>query len=94
MTTLAIDLTHDFLFTALETATSGHIHKDVLAKLEAPLIAHMLEKCEHNQVHAADMLGINRNTLRKKMKEYGIPSQPRYNWKPALEVPMMGVVIP
>jgi two-component system nitrogen regulation response regulator GlnG len=44
----------------------------VLVQVERPLIRFVLEKTKGNQVRAADILGINRNTLRKKIHELGI----------------------
>jgi two-component system, NtrC family, nitrogen regulation response regulator GlnG len=44
----------------------------VLEQVERPLIRYVLEKTRGNQVRAADVLGINRNTLRKKISELGI----------------------
>jgi two-component system nitrogen regulation response regulator GlnG len=44
----------------------------VLAAIERPLIALVLERVGGNQVKAADVLGINRNTLRKKITDLGI----------------------
>ena len=41
----------------------------VLARVERPLIELVLERTGGNQVKAADMLGINRNTLRKKITD-------------------------
>ena len=43
-----------------------------LSQVEPPLIRVVLTKCRNNKSKAADMLGINRNTLRKKMSMYGI----------------------
>jgi arginase family enzyme len=45
----------------------------VLDRVEAPLIAMALNACGGNQIKAADLLGLNRNTLRKKIRELGIP---------------------
>ena len=44
----------------------------VMDCVEKPLIEMVLEHVGGNQTHAADMLGINRNTLRKKMLQHGI----------------------
>lgn len=49
------------------------LHKKLTAKFEAPLIREMLKRNAGNQVQTAKALGINRNTLRKRMKEYRIP---------------------
>ena len=40
--------------------------------VEEALIAQALEKCAYNQVHAARILGISRNTLRHRMKKYNL----------------------
>ncbi len=50
----------------------GDIYSLVLQRVEKPLISLVLKKTEGNQVRAAHLLGINRNTLRKKIKELGI----------------------
>jgi Fis family transcriptional regulator len=44
----------------------------VMAEVEAPLLAVVLEYTKDNQSRAAELLGLNRGTLRKKMKEYGL----------------------
>jgi len=50
----------------------GDIYDMVIQRVEKPLITLVLRKTEGNQVRAAGLLGINRNTLRKKIKELGI----------------------
>lgn len=47
------------------------LHDLIMAKVEKPLIGQILRRTGGNQVHASKILGINRNTLRKKMKIYG-----------------------
>jgi DNA-binding protein Fis len=42
-------------------------------EFEKPLITLTLKETQHNQVRAAELLGMNRNTLRKKIKEFKIP---------------------
>jgi Fis family transcriptional regulator, factor for inversion stimulation protein len=44
----------------------------VINCVEKPLLEMVLEHAGGNQTHAAEMLGINRNTLRKKMQQHGI----------------------
>lgn len=44
----------------------------ILAQVEKPLLLQVLRHVGGNQVQAAKMLGINRNTLRKKTKQYGL----------------------
>jgi len=43
-----------------------------LSQVEPPLIRVVLRKCRNNKSQAAEILGMNRNTLRKKMNLYGI----------------------
>ncbi len=45
----------------------------VMAEVERPLITLALEATGHNQLKAAALLGINRNTLRRKLDDLGIP---------------------
>lgn len=44
----------------------------IMSKVEKPLIGQILKRTGGNQVHASKILGINRNTLRKKMKIHGL----------------------
>ena len=48
------------------------LHDRILRDVEAPLLRAALAATNGNQVKAADLLGLNRNTLRKKMRELGI----------------------
>lgn len=57
----------------------GRLYEAVLEKIEKPLIRHILERTEGNQIKAARILGINRNTIRNKIKKLGInPVEYRY----------------
>lgn len=53
----------------------GTIHEAVIGKVEKALIGLVLEEERGNQVRAAKRLGINRNTLRKKMKDLQITTR-------------------
>jgi Fis family transcriptional regulator len=44
----------------------------VLAEVEAPLLEAVMHKARSNQSTAARMLGLNRGTLRKKLKQYNL----------------------
>jgi two-component system nitrogen regulation response regulator GlnG len=44
----------------------------VIAEIERPLFAHALSKTGGNQLRAARLLGINRNTLRKRLTDLAI----------------------
>ena len=48
------------------------LYKRVLQEVERPLIALTLASTKGNQINAAQVLGMNRNTLRKKIKELDI----------------------
>lgn len=50
----------------------GQIYAKAIAAFEKPLLTHMLETTGGNQLRAARMLGINRNTLRKRLDELDI----------------------
>jgi Fis family transcriptional regulator len=50
------------------------LHGLILGKVEKPLLTQILRRTGGNQVQASRVLGINRNTLRKKMKMHGIKS--------------------
>ncbi len=48
------------------------MHRHVLEQVEPPLLHLILEKAEGNQLKVAEMLGLNRNTVRKQLKYYDI----------------------
>jgi two-component system nitrogen regulation response regulator GlnG len=48
------------------------LYQRVIDKVEAPLIAMVLNACGGNQIKAAELLGLNRNTLRKKIRAHSI----------------------
>ena len=50
----------------------GILYKSVVEAIEKPLIEQTLERAEGNQLKAARILGLNRNTLRTKIKKLGI----------------------
>jgi DNA-binding protein Fis len=54
----------------------GTLHRAVLSHVEKLLLTIVLHECRGNQLRSADILGINRNTLRKKLRDFGI-SLPR-----------------
>ena len=51
---------------------SANLYGLVIALVEKPLLRAVLRETRGNQVRAAQILGINRNTLRKKLTEHGI----------------------
>ena len=51
---------------------AGGLYGRVLREVERPLIARVLSETRGNQLRAAALLGVNRNTLRKKIRELDI----------------------
>ncbi len=56
----------------LDGCDTEALYEIALRELEIPLFVEVLRHCEGNQSRAAQMLGIHRATLRKKLREYGI----------------------
>jgi transcriptional regulator with GAF, ATPase, and Fis domain len=52
--------------------STGQIHSQIVEQVEKELIAQVLALCGGVQTKAATKLGINRNTLHKKIKDYGL----------------------
>lgn len=56
----------------VESAPAEPLHALLLREVEAPLLREVLAWYEGNQSRAAQALGINRATLRKKLQQYGL----------------------
>jgi two-component system nitrogen regulation response regulator GlnG len=54
------------------------VYRSILERVEKPLLEAVLAHTDGNQIRAAAILGINRNTLRKKIVELGIPLPGRH----------------
>jgi two-component system, NtrC family, nitrogen regulation response regulator GlnG len=62
------------------SADRGRLYRAVMARLELPLLRHVLDLSGGNQLKAARLLGINRNTLRKRLRVLGLlPQAPSGN---------------
>lgn len=59
-------------FHELDGTPPCNLYEMVLGEVEQPLLKAVLDYTRGNQSKAADVLGINRGTLRKKLKEYGL----------------------
>ena len=59
-------------FTSLNGHRPAHLYDLVLREVEEPLFRVVLDYAEGNQSRAAGILGINRGTLRKKLKQLGL----------------------
>jgi two-component system, NtrC family, nitrogen regulation response regulator GlnG len=60
----------------MEGLSLSGIYAQVIEVVERPLLKLILERTGGNQVRAAEILGINRNTLRKKLSTLGVAARP------------------
>ena len=58
--------------TDLEGEIPCNLFDTVISEIEQPMLQTVLQHCNHNQSKTASYLGINRGTLRKKLKQYQI----------------------
>ena len=67
-------LTYELVQQGLATAgpNEDNLHTKIVNRVERELISQVLQACDDVQIKAAARLGINRNTLHKKLKEYGL----------------------
>ena len=61
----------DNYFKNLEGQSVRDVYELVMAEVEAPMLEIVMKYTRHNQTKAAELLGLNRGTLRKKLKQYG-----------------------
>lgn len=59
-------------FADLDGETPCGVYDMVLQQVELPLLRCVMATCGNNQTKAAQMLGLNRNTLRKKLAQHNI----------------------
>lgn len=59
-------------FSHLDGHDAADLYQMVLAEVELPLLEVVLEYTRNNQSRAAEVLGLNRGTLRKKLKQYDL----------------------
>ena len=62
----------DRYFHDLNGEKPGNLYEMVISEIERPLLEAVMHHAQSNQCKAARMLGINRNTLRKKLKQHGL----------------------
>lgn len=62
-------------FAQLQGEQPSQVYDLVLAEMEKPLLSVVLEYTRGNQTRAAEILGLNRGTLRKKLKAHGLMSE-------------------
>lgn len=59
-------------FKHLDGQPVSDVYQMVLSEVEAPLLEQVMKYVRNNQTKAAHLLGLNRGTLRKKLKQYGL----------------------
>lgn len=59
-------------FRQLDGHVPCNLYKLVLQEVEYPLLETVMQYTRGNQSRAAEILGINRSTLRKKLRQYGV----------------------
>jgi len=57
----------------MRNGSAKNLHPILISAVERPLIASVLRETQGNQIQAAELLGLNRNTLRKKIVDLRIP---------------------
>jgi Fis family transcriptional regulator len=60
----------------LDGEACSDLYDMVLHQVEEPLLRAVMEYSQQNQSHASAMLGLNRGTLRKKLRQHGLLTEP------------------
>lgn len=68
----AVQKAVDKYINAMDDQPVRDLYEMVLSEIEAPLLKYMLQYTDNNQSRTAMILGLNRGTLRKKLKKYGL----------------------
>jgi len=68
----SVELAMKNYFTQLDNEQPSNIYELVLAEVEAPLMEAVMAYTQGNQTKASQVLGLNRGTLRKKLKTHGL----------------------
>ena len=66
----SVEKSLDEYFRRLDGEPAHNVYAMVIGHVERALLASILERAGNNQTQAADMLGMNRNTLRAKLAKY------------------------
>ncbi|SDK50096.1 DNA-binding transcriptional regulator Fis [Microbulbifer yueqingensis] len=68
----AVEHAMENYFRHLDGQMVTDVYDMVLSEIEAPMLEVVMKYTRHNQTRAAQLLGLNRGTLRKKLKRYGL----------------------
>ena len=66
----AVTASLDTYFEQMDGQIPSDLYAMVINEVEGPLLAYVMEQVNQNQCKAAEMLGLNRGTLRKKLKSH------------------------
>ena len=69
------EMIHEIVKQSLSDPDSQSLYSDVVNQVERELIAQVMASCNQVRTKAATRLGINRNTLHKKLKEYNLSQE-------------------
>ena len=67
-----VETTLNNYFAQLDGAPVTDLYQLVQSEVEAPLLEQVLKYTRNNQTKASELLGLNRGTLRKKLKQYDL----------------------
>ena len=62
----------EIYFQELEGYTPSDLYRMVINEVEKPLLESVMKEVRGNQTRAAEMLGLNRSTLRKKLQQHNL----------------------
>jgi len=62
----------DYFAAHEDTLPATGLYDRILQEIERPLLSIALAECQGNQLRTAELLGLNRNTLRKKIRDLGL----------------------
>lgn len=68
----AVSVALELYFEQLGGQKPDNLYRMVIDEVERPLLQCVMSHCRGNQSKAAEFLGLNRGTLRKKLKLYGL----------------------
>ncbi len=68
----SVELAMSNYFSHLDGQQVTDVYQMVLSEVEAPLLEAVMKYTRNNQTKASVLLGLNRGTLRKKLKQYGL----------------------
>ncbi len=68
----SVELAMNNYFDNLDGQDVNDVYQMVMSEVEAPMLEVIMRHTRDNQTRASQILGLNRGTLRKKLKQYGL----------------------